>query len=164
MLQVSNGNVIIPKEEDKTFLIPKDIKITVNGVETTIPSGNYDINQVVYNPDGSIKSVRVICGDYKTWLHLDSNGDIAKVEYILGKNGVFTINNANYDIVDMYGNNIGKFQSGEYLDYHPMVNMRNGFIQMEILLMVIILFLIQFKKHKDQIYHYLIKIKDYLVY
>ncbi len=131
-LQVSNGNVIVPKDDIKIFNIPKDITITVNGVETIIPSGNYDINQVIYNSDGSIKSVRVMCGDYKTWLHLDSNGNIIKVEYILGKNGVFTINNANFDITDMYGNNIGKFQSGEYFIYETLFDDKGNAIELRL--------------------------------
>ena len=115
--QVENGNVVIPADVIENYNLSKDIEITVDGVKTVIPSGNYKIDNIIYNADGTIKSVRIICGDYKLWLKLDSNGNIISTEYIRSQNGVFTIKNPDYKIIDMYGNEIGNFQNGDYFIY-----------------------------------------------
>ena len=110
--QVVNGNVIVPKEAITTFKLPQDVTVTINGEQKTINSGNYPVDQVIYNADGSIRSVRMICDDIKVWAHLDSNGNIIKCDYITGQNGYAELTGASYDKIDMYGNNVGKFSTG----------------------------------------------------
>ena len=112
--QVVNGNVVVPKEAVTSFNLPQNVTVTVDGETKTINSGSYPVDQVIYNADGSVRSVRMICDDMKIWAHLDSNGNIIKCDYIRAIDGMAELTAASYDRVDMYGNNIGKFSTGKY--------------------------------------------------
>ena len=116
--QVINNNVVGDiKLINSNYSLNKPITILDNGKEININAGNYIIEQVVYNSDGSIKIIKIKCGIYSLLLHHDNNGNIIKVEYIKPQTGVFSINNKDYDMYDMYGNIIGKFGNGEYYIY-----------------------------------------------
>ena len=118
--QVIDGKIINPDTTVETFTIPDSLTVKYDGEEVVIPAGTYKVDAVVYNADGSVRSVRIEAGDYGLLLQLDSNGNILKTDYIKGENGWFTITNPNYDIIDMYGNNLGKYDSGEYYIYDVM--------------------------------------------
>ena len=97
-----------------SFNVPQDMTITVDGKEQTINSGSYPVDQVIYNADGSVRSVRFICDDKKIWAQLDSSGNIVKYDYIVYEQGLLTLTDGSYDKIDMYGNNVGKFSAGSY--------------------------------------------------
>lgn len=124
--QVSGDNVIIPSENISTYKLGHDISIVDGKENVTIPTGNYNVDQVIYNADGSLRSVRFIYDDKKVWAYLDSNGNVVKAEYIKNQNGMFSITNPNYDMIDMYGNNIGKFKSDRYFIYDVLYDAKGN--------------------------------------
>ena len=124
--QVSGDNVIIPSENVSTYKLGQEVSIVVGEETVTIPTGNYNVDQVIYNADGSIRSVRFIYDDKKVWAYLDSNGNIIKTEYIKNQTGMFSITNPSYDMIDMYGNNIGKFESKDYFIYDVLYDSKGN--------------------------------------
>lgn len=116
--QVVNGKILESTASlGNTFYLHESVSVVVDGKEITINPGSYEIEQVFSNPDGSLAGIRIIAGDYKIQLHYDTNGNITKVEYIRSQNGVFVINTSDYKVVDMFGNTIDKFTTGNYYIY-----------------------------------------------
>lgn len=115
--QVIDGKVVESETPVENFQLTKDLVIKMGDVEKTIPKGTYKVKKVVYNADGSVRSVRVDNGDNELWLYLDSNGDVIKTEYIRNQNGVYTVSSSNNSVIDMYGNKIGQYDAGEYYVY-----------------------------------------------
>ena len=127
--QVINDKVVMPQiNTNNTYFLREDIEIIVDGKMIRIAAGNYNIDQVICNPDGSVKSIRILCDDYKLWLYLDNNGNINRVEYIRAQSGVFVIDNPNYDIIDMYGNIMGKFSEGNYYIYDVLYDSNGNIV------------------------------------
>ena len=117
--QVVDGNKVLGENNTfgSNYHLSNTINIIDNGQIVEIQDGDYEIEQIIYNIDGSVGAIKIKCDNYKLLLYLDGNGNIIKVEYIKPQTGVFTINNTNYDIYDMYGNNLGKFGNGQYYIY-----------------------------------------------
>ncbi len=116
--QIINNNVIIPIDSTNgTYYLNEVLEIIVDGKKVQISAGNYQIDQIMCYEDGKVKSIRLLHNNYKIWIHFTPDGNISKVNYIKTQNGVFVINNPDYDIYDMYGNVIGKFTAGNYYIY-----------------------------------------------
>ena len=126
--QVVNGNVLVPKENATSFKLPQSVTISVDGADRTINSGNYPVDQVIYNADGSVRSVRLICDNVKVWAHLDSSGNVIKCDYITGQNGIASLTGSNFDKIDVYGNNVGKFSTGDHFISEVMYDSKGNAI------------------------------------
>ena len=120
----SNGKIskvdYIKIESMGTYKLENPVTINTTGGPITISAGDYQIDAIIYDANGNVSAIRVICGDYKLVLHFDSNGNINNIDYIKTETGVFVVNNVDYDIYDIYGNNLGKFENGKYYIYEVM--------------------------------------------
>jgi hypothetical protein len=124
--QVVNGKVVTPTDANTgSYTLGEDITIIVDGQSITISAGNYQTDQIVCDENGNVTMIRITCGDYKLNIHFNSSGGIDRVEYLRTQNGIFIINNVEYDIYDIYGNVIGKFKNGQYYIYEIMYD-QNG--------------------------------------
>lgn len=104
------------EEKHKTFELKDEITIILpNGQPLTINIGAYQIIDE-YTIDG-VRVVKIKVGDIILVLYYDEQDNIKNIEYIMKKEGIFTIINNEYDVYNSRGEKIKTLSYGEYIIY-----------------------------------------------
>ena len=104
------------EEKHKTFELKDEITIILpNGQPLTINRGAYQIIDE-YTIDG-VRVVKIKVGDIILVLYYDEQDNIKNIEYIMKKEGIFTIINNEYDVYNSRGEKIKTLSYGEYIIY-----------------------------------------------